>query len=481
MDRSLSIEEKAELVRLLEEKERRKTVGGHLAKFFPDSGPLAAEHYPKHMRFFGSGGSLRERIFMAANRVGKTVAGAYEMACHLTGQYPDWWTGRRFNHPVQAWAAGDTGQTTRDVVQVALLGEEHGTGMLAKDVILKTVNRPGVPNAIDTVQIQHASGGVSHLGFKSFDQKRRSFQGTGKHVIWLDEECPQDVYSEAAVRTMTTKGLIYVTFTPLSGLTAFIQDFMGAAAAMEEKGEHVSKGITMAGWDDVPHLSEHDKREILEATPDYLKESRSKGTPGLGSGAIYRIPRDEVECDIIALPPWFRRGYAMDVGWNCTAVVFFAIDPERDIMYIYDVYKRGHAEPDVHTAAIKRRYVHKQPLFGVIDPASGASSQKDGEKLLNLYRKEGLKLMRADNAVEAGIEAVYRRLSTGRLKVFRGLSEWFDEYALYRRNEKGKIVKEDDHLMDATKYAVLSGEKVARPVNYHARTQIRGGQGKRYF
>jgi phage terminase large subunit-like protein len=469
---ALELHEQQELVSILEELNKQKTYGSHLDKFFPDKGPLRADLYGKHLQFFKEGEDNIERVFMAANR---TVAGAYEMACHLTGEYPSWWLGRKFDHPVQAWAAGKSSQTPRDVIQLALMGRPYGTGMLAKDAILRTVNRGGgISDALDTVEVKHKSGGFSILGFKSYDQKRQSFEGTEKHVIWLDEECPQDVYSECIVRTMSVSGLIYVTFTPLMGLTKFIQDFTKAANSEDND----SKAIVRAGWDDVPHLDEEMKRKILAGTPEYLKESRSTGAPGLGAGAIYRVPREEVECDIIQLPPWFKRGYALDVGWNCTAAVFFAHDLDRDIVYIYDVYKRGQAEPDVHTSAIKRRYVGGTPLVGVIDPAANGRSQKDGEQLLQLYRREGLKIIPADNAVQAGIEDVHMRLSSGRLKVFRGLSDWFDEYFLYRRNEHGRIVKEDDHLMDATRYAIRSGLRVAR--NPTPKT-IHGGQGKRFF
>jgi phage terminase large subunit-like protein len=348
--------------------------------------------------------------------------------------------------------------------------------MIPANLLGKVVNRSGIPDAIDTVKVKHVSGGWSTLGFKSFDQKRKSFQGTGKHVVWLDEECPQDVYSEAIVRTMTTKGIIYVTFTPLQGLTKFIQDYRKASES--EDGEFNSKLTTTAGWDDVPHLTAEMKREILAGTPSHLQESRSTGRPGLGAGAIFTVPIDEITCDVMPIPPWFRRGYALDVGWNCTAAVFFAHDLDRDIVYIYDVYKRGKVEPDIHTAAIKRRYVGGKPLTGVIDPAARGRSQTDGRNLLQIYRREGLKVVPADNAVTAGIDDVHLRLSSGRLKVFRGLSEWFDEYALYRRAEDGKIVKEDDHLMDATRYAIRTGLKTARAPSVKA---VTGGQGKRYF
>jgi len=166
---------------------------------------------------------------MAANRVGKTVAGGYETTLHLTGRYPDWWEGRRFAAPVEAWVAGDTAETTRDIVQAALMGPpaELGTGLIPADAIIgEPSRRSGTTGAFDTARIRHVSGGTSLLGFKSYDQGRRKFQGTAKHVVWLDEEPPADVYDECMLRLMTTDGLMLCTFTPLDGLTEIVLRFM---------------------------------------------------------------------------------------------------------------------------------------------------------------------------------------------------------------------------------------------------------------
>jgi phage terminase large subunit-like protein len=223
---------KEELHRLkaaLEEQLRRRKYGGVYERFFLEEGDLNRTLYPKHLQFFQQGAEHRERLFMAANRVGKSIAGGTEATYHLTGIYPDWWKGRRYDHPTDGWAAGDTGQTTRDIIQNELLGfpgGEMGTGLIPGDLIVNPRRRSGIPDAIDTVRVKHVSGGESVLGFKSYDQGRRSFQGTGKHFIWLDEECPEDVYGEAVIRTMTTDGVIYVTFTPLNGMTMFIQNFL---------------------------------------------------------------------------------------------------------------------------------------------------------------------------------------------------------------------------------------------------------------
>ena len=228
----ISYAEMETLKTALEEQERRKKFGGHLTQWFLDEGPFRYQAYPKHMEFFKQGAHNTERLFMAANRVGKSVGGAYEATCHLTGLYPHWWEGKRFNGPTEGWASGDTGQTTRDILQDVMLGFPTGvlgTGMIPGDLITQVRRRSGIADAIDTVKVRHVSGEESILGFKSYDQGRRSFQGTGRDFIWLDEECPQDVYGESIIRTMTTGGIVYVTFTPLSGQTKFIQDFLKMA------------------------------------------------------------------------------------------------------------------------------------------------------------------------------------------------------------------------------------------------------------
>lgn len=225
--RGLPPDQKEELLDLLEERERVLATT-KLYQLYPATGPLRRELYPKHLQFFRLGATVQERCFMAANRVGKTWgAGGYETALHLTGQYPDWWEGRRFDHPVDAWVAGDTSQTTRDIVQHALLGIGNvgsggalGTGLIPEDCIIgQPTAARGITGAIDSAAIRHKSGGTSTLGFKSYDQGRAKFQGTAKHVIWLDEEPPIDVYSECMMRLMTTDGLMLCTFTPLQGLS----------------------------------------------------------------------------------------------------------------------------------------------------------------------------------------------------------------------------------------------------------------------
>lgn len=222
-----------------------------------------------------------------------------------------------------------------------------------------------------------------------------------------------------------------------------------------------SKYLVMAGWDDVPHLDEQTKRELYDSTPPYLRDARSKGIPSLGSGAIYPIPESEIICDPFEIPHWWPRAYGLDVGWNRTAAIWAAIDREAQVAYLYSEHYRGQAEPSVHADAIRSR---GSWMNGVIDPASRGRSQKDGEQLLQNYLDLGLNVSKAKNGVESGIYKVYQLLSAGKLKVFRNCQSWLSEYRLYRRDEKGAIVKEHDHLMDATRYLAMSGFAVATPI-----------------
>lgn len=222
---------------------------------------------------------------------------------------------------------------------------------------------------------------------------------------------------------------------------------------------NASKYLVNAGWDDVPHLDEDVKADLLFNTLPHLRDARSKGTPSLGVGAIYPVEQSEFTVDPFPIPAYFAKGYGLDVGWNRTAGAFGAWDRDADIIYIYTEHYRGQAEPSIHADAIKAR---GEWLTGAIDPAANGRSQKDGEQLIENYRAHGLNLVNADNAVEAGILEVLQRLSTGRLKVFSTCSNWLAEHRIYRRNDKGAIIKKFDHLMDATRYLVMNRVEIMR-------------------
>lgn len=203
----------------------------------------------------------------------------------------------------------------------------------------------------------------------------------------------------------------------------------------------------------------------------HLRDARSKGIPFLGSGAVYPVLPSLIEEKAFAIPDHWPRAFGLDVGYNRTAAIWGAWDKSNDVVHLYDEHYVGEENPQVHAHTIMgsgvKSNLRAKWIPGVIDPASKGRGQKDGEQLLQTYRNLGLDLEMAVNAVEAGVREVWLRLSSGRLKVFSHLQYFFKEYLLYRRDRNGKIIENKsrpDHMMDATRYLIMSGlDKMKQP------------------
>ena len=433
--------------------------------------------YRRHLECFHAGALFRERCVFGGNRVGKSTMGAYEVALHLTGEYPDWWGGRRFDRPITAWACSVTREQTRDVVQAKLVGppEAVGSGMLRKEYIKEMRKRPGVPDALDIVRVPHVSGGMSTLQFKSYAEGRVGFQGRKIEFVWLDEEPDQDIFGECLLRTTSTgeydpSGMVLMTMTPMKGLSEVAQHFLEEDGRMAETGDRFA---TQIGWDEIPHISKEEQEDLMRGMSRHEVEARTKGYPSLGAGAVYQFNEDELvipafsvnEADhreLFGDKAYYRRAYGMDIGWNCTAAVFLAVDPDTGTHYVIGEYKMGQEKPPVHAAAI---HAHAKNQFGAIDPAARGRNQSDGEKLIDQYRDLNLKLRVADNRVEAGIHRVQMLMSTGKLRIFETCPRLLAELRKYSRDENGKIRKRDDHLLDALRYVIMTPQvhRVPKP------------------
>ena len=439
----LTLAEKQELIKLIERQEKyeRET---KFFRWFENR-----EGYHKHLSFLSDGKFYRQRVFLAGNRTGKSETGAYETTCHLTGLYPDFWEGKRFDHATNGWVVSKTSATGKETTQVALLGPlgEWGTGMLPKEFIIHVGK--STASTADYVQVKHVSGGISTAYFKTNDAGRTAFEGTAKDFIAIDEECDEDVYMECLMRTMTTNGIIYNTFTPLRGLSPLVMTFL-QDGNIETPKEGIS--VTTCSWDDAPHLDEATKVEMLSRLPPWQRMSRSKGIPSLGSGVIYAVDPEDYTIDPFEIPANWLRFAGMDVGWKRTAAAFFAINPEDNTLYIIGEHYRGEAEPVIHAEAIKTH--GKVPI--AIDSAAHGRSQIDGEQLFKLYEELGLELHNADKAIETGLSTVWSMLSFGKLKIFKNCTNLLSEMKTYRRDDKGKIVKSNDHLCDAMRYGVMT-------------------------
>ncbi len=440
---------------LLAEQDRRRSAN-KLAHYRP---------YPKQKLFHNSGLTSSERLLRAGNQQGKTHAGAMELAMHLTGRYPAWWQGRRFIHAIDAWAACDTGETTRDNPQRALLGPvgRWGTGAIPADALGEVKRGRGVADLADTVLVRHQTGALSRLGFKRYDQGRESWQGTAKHVIWCDEEPPADIYGEAIARLVATRGIIYTTFTPLKGMSEIVERLMRGGDGIADVNMTI---------DDAEHIAPEERARIIEKFPEHERDARARGIPILGSGRVFPIAESDLRVDAFEVPPYWAQIAAMDFGWDHPfAAIKLAWDRDADCVYVTNAYRVREQTPVVHAAALKpwgRQLKWAWPHDGL------QHDKGSGEALAAQYRAQGLELLRAHAThgdggygLEAGIMAMLDRMKTGRLKVFAHLSDWFEEFRLYHRKD-GLIVKERDDLLSATRIALMMLRVAASPTEIRA-------------
>lgn len=420
--------------------------------------------YPKQKIFHDLGATCTERLLRAGNQQGKTLAGGAEMAMHLTGRYPSWFEGRRFETAVSAWAACDTGKTTRDNPQRVLMGEpgSWGTGMIPAASIVEIKRAMGVADLIDTVTVKHESGDLSRLGFKTYEERRESWQGPPKHVIWMDEEAPESIYGEALARLTATRGIIYTTFTPLKGMSEVVSRLMG----MPESDINMT-------IEDAEHIPASERAAIIARFPAHEREARTKGTPMLGSGRVFPVEEALIAIDSFAIPAHWPRIGGMDFGWDHPfAAVRLAWDRDADCIYVTHAYRIRERTPAIHASAI-RGWDKGMPWAW---PHDGLQHDKQsGKQLAQSYRDEVLHLTAehaqfpalpdgtpGGNGVEAGVLEMLERMEGGRLKVFRHLADWFEEFRLYHRKD-GEIVKERDDLLSATRYAMMMRRYAAVP------------------
>lgn len=462
--------------RIAAEKERRIAID-RLAHYKP---------YAKQIEFHTAGAlPVYERLFMAGNQLGKTFAGAAETAMHLTGRYPSWWQGRRWDRPIVAIGGSESGELTRDGMQRLLVGPpkveaDWGTGYIPKDCLIDWSRKNGVADALDSVTVKHVNGGASTFGFKSYDQGRAKWQANTVDWVWFDEEPPQDVYSEGITRTTATSGSTILTFTPLLGMSEVVRRFLN------EKSEN-RRSITMT-IHDADHISPEERERIIARYPEHEREARAMGVPILGSGRIFPIADSRILIPSFNVPSHWPLIGGLDFGWDHpTAAAKLAWDRDNDIVYLIREHRLSKATPKQHVMTIG-----DERSWGDIPwawPHDGEVADKgSGLQLAKQYKTAGLAMLdshatfpNGSNSVEAGVLEMLERMNDGRWKVFDGVCPlWMEEFRLYHRDE-GKIVKEYDDLISASRYAMmmLRHARIARSARNPFGFDDRGGPGRR--
>lgn len=454
----------AQLVRILEAEQAQRRARNRLASYQP---------YPKQSDFHAAGATYRERLFLAGNRCGKTEGGAFECAIHLTGLYPEWWTGKRFDKPIWCWVAGVTGESTRDIVQAKLFGPpdrraEWGTGTIPHRCLdLDTISTArGIAGAIDMAPVRHFGpdgqfNGWSSLGFKSYEKGREKWQGTAKHLVWFDEEPPIDIYTEGLTRTNETGGIVQLSCTPLLGMSAVMERFLMPG----DEDAARDRTVIQATIADAGHFTDEQRAQIIASYPAHEREARVSGVPQFGSGRVFQVEEEFIRCAPFEIPAHWPMLGGLDFGWDHpSAGALLAWDRDADVIYVVRIHRAREQTPAMFAAAVKPWGAWLKWAW----PHDGLQHDKgSGEQLAKQYAAAGLNMMpeRAtfpdgSNGLEAGVTEMLERMQTGRWKVFGAeggagpCEAWWSEFRLYHR-EDGIIVKANDDAISASRYAMM--------------------------
>lgn len=432
--------------------------------------------YLKQAEFHRLGIRYRNRMLQAGNQAGKTHAAGAEIAMHATGEYPPWWRGKRFTKPLTLWCSSQTGEATRDNVQRKLLGlpKQEGTGLIPRRCLTALYGKSSaVSDLYDYIYVRHVSGGMSLIKFRFYTQERKAWQGPPVDVMWFDEEPPEDIYSEGLARTIASQGITLMTFTPLQGYTKVVNLYVKDPEP--ETSGRVTVRMTIH---DVLHLTDEEKEAEIARWPIHQRRARIEGHPAIGEGQIYPYNRDEITCDPVEIQDHWLQLAAIDPGGSAmhahpTGAVRLAWDKEENILYVTREHRRVGLKPPEHWLVLKHWGAHLKWAW----PRDSLIEEKaSGDQIIKLYIAEGMKAINEfaqwpkerrkhrsgggkSNvggvvSVERGILEIMNRLDTGRLKIFKTCSMLLEEMEGYHRKD-GKIVKVNDDLLDALRYAIM--------------------------
>lgn len=380
---------------------------------------------------------------------------------HMTGRYPDWWVGRRYDRAVRWLAGSESAELGRKGVQRLLLGnpenkDEWGTGALPKSSIVGWSMRQGVADCVASITVRSDRGGISSIQLLSYDQGRTKWQSDTVDGVWLDEECDEDVYSEAKTRTNIGLGPVYLTATPMKGMTKVVRRFW------LDRAENTCC-ITM-GIEDADHYTDAERAVIINSYEEHEREARAHGIPLLGSGRVFvEVGRKDISIPAFDIPLHWRQICGIDFGWDHpSAAARLAHDCDTDSIYVTAVHRQSKQTPLLFAATVKPwgdwlpwAWPHDGKQSG------GKFDQQDQAQLQAIYAGHGLKMLElhaqcedGTNGVNATVQDMLDRMRTGRWKVFSHLGDWFDEFDSYHRKD-GMIVKEHDDAISASRYGFM--------------------------
>jgi phage terminase large subunit-like protein len=421
--------------------------------------------YPWQDEFMAATAVYFECCLCAGNQVGKSVTGSLIDSFHLTGDYPEDFDGHRFEFAPLLWVLGYSMEKTRDLIQSKLFGQFDGDKFTGGYVPASRIvtrgweSAQGTPNAMRSILVKHSSGENSKVQFWSYSQGQHAMMGDLVDWIHVDEE-PKDPQIRPQLLTRTINGdrgrggrIIY-TFTPENGRTELVCQFMDTPSP--------SQFFMQKGWVDAPHITPEKAKRLLDSYPPYQREMRSQGTPMLGHGRIYDLGEDFLTVDPFPIPEHWYVIDALDFGWDHPqAHVQLVEDRDQGVFYLTKAFKSRMSSAAEAWSATKA-WAKDVPTAWPHDGLQHEKGRTDSRQQRDHYAEAGFDMLAqhaqwpaGGNSVESGVYELGDLMRKGKFKVFKGLVDFFNEYRQYHRDDRGRIVKTMDDVLDAVRYAYM--------------------------
>lgn len=408
----------------------------------------------------------RKRLFIGGNRSGKTVGGAAEAVWRATGEHPYLPIPRPPTHGRVVAVDYVEG------VQKITLPEIARWMPISK--LLGNSWETAYNSELRTLTLENGST----MEFMSYEQKVEKFAGTSRHWIWFDEEPPQDVYVENLLRVADTGGCIWITMTPVEGMT-WTHDDLYEKANPAHEGYDPDIFVVEVDMSENPHLNSGEIAVLLAGLDDDERAAREHGQYVQRGGLIYPNFHesihvvDPMEARQFNTENWLHFSM-MDHGFtNATVWLWAAIDRDAR-MVVYDEYYKTKEIVSVHAAEVHTRNSQHgiPPTYSVGDPSIRNVDPITGTSVQIAYIECDIPIVLGNNDFAAGSNAVRTKFGNDEipttLYIARNCPHTIYEVKRYRnalwpnrkmdrqKNKKEEPHKKDDHCMDALRYGVAS-------------------------
>lgn len=425
--------------------------------------------HPKQVEFHSA--PQGRRLFLGGNRSGKTVGGAVEAV---------WWLTRR--HPYR--------KTPDRPVHGRVISVDFINGV-------EKIVRPEIARWIPNSELKGGSWSTAYdrtlrvltlenhstLEFMSYDQDLEKFAGTSRDFIWFDEEPPHDIYVENLLRLLDVNGSLWITMTPVEGMT-WIYDDLYIAARTDPNISVVE--VDMA---ENTYLNPGEIEMFMSSLTADERTARMHGRFVQLGGLIYKNFSPKNIIDPMTPDKKWLWVAGMDHGLNNpTCWLWAAVGPDGQVIIHNEHYEAGQLV-NYHAARVHQVNSDHQriPDYYVGDPSIRNTDPITGTSVLLEYMDCGIPIVLGNNDVAAGLNKVSHYLEgtqgVPRLYITRNCVNLLNEIQRYRwstwatkkhnfeKNKKEEPHKKDDHAVDTLRYIIASrpemddGPRSPYPVN----------------